>query len=80
VTLNIATIHAYLDVLLQFMGVLEPAIPRSTVGHKPSHFLGLIDGVVDILLLLLHLCIVVLPFFIGRNNSTVPSAKNKTDY
>lgn len=72
--------YPYLYIFLKLMGILETAIPRSTVGHKPGHFLGLVDGVVDILLLLLHLCVVVLPLFIGCNNCTIPSAKKNMIY
>lgn len=57
------------------MGVLQSSIACTAVGDKPGHLLGLIEGIVVILLQLLHLRIVILPFLVGCHNSAVTSER-----
>lgn len=67
----------YLNVFLQLVGVVKSPVACPTVGDKPGDLFRLVQGVVVILFLLLHLCVVVLPFLIGCHDGAVPPAEEK---
>ena len=65
------------NVFGELLGVLQPAIPCSTVRDEPGHLLGFISGIVNILRLGDNTWIIILPGFIRGHYCTVLSAKKR---
>ncbi len=66
------------DVFGEFLGILQPTIPRSTVRDEPSHLLGFIFSIVNILRLGDDTWIIILPGFIRGHYCTVLSVMKRT--
>lgn len=62
------------NVFWELLGVLQSAVPRATVGHKPGHLLSFIAGIINTLGLRDHAWIIILPGLIGGHYCTVLSA------
>lgn len=60
--------------LLKFMCVVEPSIPRVTIGNEPSHQASFIRGEVPIQGggILLHVLVVVYPSLVRRHDIAIP--------
>ena len=66
------------NVFGELLGVLQPAIPCSTVRDEPGHLLGFISGIVNILRLGDNTWIIILPGFIRGHYCTVLSVMKRT--